>query len=204
MRDKLLSVLKLALAILLLPLVIGVTAAFLESIKSMEGGVPAAFGWGIISYLILHILLYEPAQVYDTGKKISEKALGFFSPLVKVAGFCVPIFTILAFAAYFFASLAWKRTDLFAYFVFFASFAFAMHLVMTANSLKGKQPGPLKENYFFSLFFVYIVNMLLIAAVFDFLNPGFSYSSFLKKTGEAASVLYTASFKQLFAVEGRK
>lgn len=204
MKDRILSVLKLILAILLLPLVIGITVAFLENLHLMEGHVAAVFGWGVVSYLILHILLFEPAQVYDTGKKITEKAMNFFSPLVKVAGYCIPIFTIFSFAAYFFASLIWKEINLFPYFVFLASFTLTMHLVFTANSLKRKSPGELKENYFFSIFSIYIVNMLIVAVAFSLLSNNFSFLSFIRRCGEVAGAIYTASFRQLFVVEGRK
>jgi len=169
----------------------------------MDSVVCAAFGWGVVVYLILHILLYEPSGVYDAGKKISEKALTFFSPLVKVAGFCVPIFTILSFAAYYIASLIWKEYSLLPYFAFLASFTLTMHLVFTANSLKRKQPGDLKENYFFSIFIIYIVNILIVAGAFALLSQEFSFLDFVKRCGEAAAAIYTASFRQLFDVEHR-
>ena len=152
MKDKILSVLKLALAILLLPLVIGVTVSFWQNLVNMDRAVSAAFGWGVVVYLILHILLYEPAQIYDTGKKITERAMTFLSPLVKVAGFCIPIFTILAFAFYFVASRIWTQYNLFPGFVFVASFTLTMHLVFTVHALKGKQAGAMKENYFFTIY----------------------------------------------------
>ncbi|HQP91699.1 MAG TPA: hypothetical protein PLU24_03395, partial [Candidatus Omnitrophota bacterium] len=147
MKDRLLSVLKFFLAILLLPVVIGVTVSFLESLAGLNKSISSAFGWGVVSYLILHILLYEPAQVFDTGKKITEKTIGFLSPWVKIAGFCLPFFTIISFILYYLASLIWKEADLFPYFVFLAAFTFTMQMVFTANSLKKKQPGWLKENY---------------------------------------------------------
>ncbi|MFH0877232.1 MAG: hypothetical protein V1863_03300 [Candidatus Omnitrophota bacterium] len=198
-----LAVLKLFLAFLLLPIVIGITIAFLDSLREMKTSVAAAFGWGVVVYLILHILLYEPATVYDTGKKIAEKAMSFFSPLVKVAGFCVPIFTILSFVAYFFASVIWKQSNFFGYFVFLASFMLTMHLVFTANSLKGKQAGAMRENYFFALFIIYIVNILIVAGAFSLLSYDFSFLSFIRKVGHAAGAIYTVSFRQLFDVEHR-
>lgn len=203
MKDRLLSVLKFVLAVLLLPVVIGVTKSFLENLRAMNEAVVLAFGWGVVVYLILHILLYEPAQVFDASKKMTEKTIGFLSPWVKVAGFCVPFFTILSFVLYYFVSLIWKEASLLAYFSFFASFTFTMHMVFTANSLKKKQPGWLKENYFFSIFMIYIVNMLIIAAAFAFLSPDFSFSDFARRMGDIAGAIYTASFRQLFVVEGR-
>jgi len=203
LKDRFLSILKFILAVLLLPLVISITVSFLNSLRSMDSVVCAAFGWGVVVYLILHILLYEPSVVYDAGKKISEKAMTFFSPLAKVAGFCVPIFTILSFAAYYAASLIWKECDLLPSFAFLASFTLTMHLVFTANSLKRKQPGDLKENYFFSIFIIYIVNMLIVAGAFALLSQEFSFLSFVKRCGEVAAAIYTASFRQLFDVEHR-
>ncbi len=204
MKDRLLSILKLALAVLLLPVVISITVSFLANLKSMDSVVSSAFGWGVVVYLILHILLYEPAQVYDTGKKISEQALVFFSPMIKVAGFCIPIFTILTFVAYYIASCIWKELKLFPYFTFLASFTLTMHLVFTANSLKRKQPGDLKENYFFSIFIIYIINMLIVAGAFSLLSSEFSFLNFIKKCGEVSAAIYTVSFKQLFDVESKR
>jgi hypothetical protein len=78
-----------------------------------------------------------------------------------------------------------------------------MHLVFTANSMKRKQPGDLKENYFFSIFIIYIINMLIVAGAFSLLNNEFSFLAFIKQCGEVAAAIYTASFKQLFDVAHR-
>lgn len=204
MKDKIFAVLKLFLAILLIPFVIGVTAAFWASLRQMQGVIPSSFGWGVVVYLILHILLYQPSQVFDAGKKIAEKAFGFLSPLFKVAGFCVPIFTMLAFIAYFVALKIWPQVEeYFGCFVFVAAFALMMHLVMTANALKGKSAGWLKENYFFSIFSIYIVNIMIVGAAFNLLTADFYFTDFMKDAGHKAGAIYTASFKQLFDVEGR-
>ncbi len=204
MKERILSVLKFILAVLLLPLTIGLTASFWENLRLVRSSVSGAFGWGVVSYLILHILLFEPAQVYDTGKKITEKTAGFLFPMFKVAGFCFPIFTILSFLVYFPVSRIWKEFDLFPFFVFIAAFTFTMHLVFTANALKGKQAGWLKENYFFSIFFIYIINMLIVAGAFTLLTDEFSFLDFWRKAAAIAGAIYTASFRQLFVVEGRR
>ncbi|MEK7850019.1 MAG: hypothetical protein AAB213_04325 [Candidatus Omnitrophota bacterium] len=203
MKERALSILKFILAVLFLPIVIGVTKSFFENLRAMDASVSFSFGWGVVAYLILHILLYEPTQVFDASQKMTERTIGFLSPWAKVAGFCVPFFTILSFIIYYFASLVWKEANLLPYFSFFASFTFAMHMVMTANSLKKKQPGWLKENYFFSIFIIYIVNMLIVAGAFALLSQEFSFLSFIKRCGEVASAIYTASFRQLFEVENR-
>lgn len=201
MKDRLFSILKFVLAVLLLPVVIGVTVSFLENLRRMDDTVSVTFGWGVIVYLCLHILFYEPAQVYDTGKKISEKALIFFSPLIKVAGFCIPIFTIFSFVLYYLASLIWRETNLFPAFAFMVSFTLTMHLVFTANSLKRKQPGDLRENYFFSFFMIYIINMMIVAGAFALLSDEFSFVSFIERCGSVAAAIYAASFRQLFVVK---
>ncbi|MDD5019607.1 MAG: hypothetical protein PHH75_06985 [Candidatus Omnitrophica bacterium] len=202
MKEKILAVLKLFLAILLLPFVIGITAAFWGSLRQTETVIPSAFGWGVVVYLILHILLYQPAHIFDTGKKITEKAMGFLSPLFKVAGFCVPTFTILSFLAYFLAKKIWPQMEAcFGCFVFLAAFTLTMHLVFTANALKGKSAGWLKENYFFAIFSIYIINMIIVGAAFNLLTGDFYFTDFMKSAGQKAGAIYTASFKQLFEIQ---
>jgi hypothetical protein len=191
------------LALLLLPIVIGVTAAFLGALRLTDGRVAAAFGWGAVAYLVLHILLYQPAQVFDAGKKMSEQAIGFFFPLVKVAGFCVPIFTLLSFGLYALVAAVWKRPDTLPFFVFLASFTFTMHMVFSANALKAKNAGWLKENYLLAIFTVYIVSMIIIALVFSFLAPDFDLGDFFRRCGDVAGAIYSVSFRQLFDVENR-
>lgn len=201
MKDKFLSLLKSFFVVLLIPLVIGVTAAFLEDLRLMHTAVSGAFGWGVVVYLILHILLYQPSKAFDTGKKMAEKAVGFLTPLVKITGFLFPFFTLLSFVLYYFAALIWKQTDLFPLFSFFASFTFTMHMVMTANNLKNKQPGALRENYLFSIFLIYCLNMMIIAGAFSFLSDDFSFIHFSQGIGRVAGAIYSASFRQLFVVE---
>jgi len=203
LRERLYSVLKFVLAVLLVPVVIGLTAAFLDGLRETDSRIAAAFGWGVIAYLVLHILFYAPAQVFDAGKKMSEQAVGFVFPLVKVAGFCIPIFTLLAFGLYAFVAAVWKRPDTLPFFVFCASFTFTMHMVFSANALKDKKPGWLKENYLLAIFTIYIVSMILISLVFSFLTPDFVLAHFFKRCGHVAGALYSVSFRQLFDVEGR-
>jgi len=201
MKEKMLAVLKLVLAILLLPFVIGITAAFWNALSLTPAPIPSTFGWGVVMYLVLHILLYQPAQVFDTGKKMAETAIGFVAPFFKVAGFCIPIFTILTFVVYMAARKIWPQLEgYFGCFVFVAAFTLTMHLVMTANALKGKQAGWLKENYFFAIFAIYIINIMIVGAAFNLLTTDFYFTDFMKSAGQKAGAIYTASFKQLFEV----
>jgi len=203
LRDRFFSILKFVLALLLVPIVIGVTSAFLDGLRATDGRIAAAFGWGAIAYLILHILFSAPAQVFDAGKKMSEDAVGFVFPLVRMAGFCIPIFTLLAFGLYALIA-AWRKSDdTLLFFVFLASFSFTMHMVLSANALKNKKPGWLKENYLLTIFTIYIVSMIIIALVFSFLVYEFELGYFFRRCGRAAGAIYSVSWRQLFDVEGR-
>ena len=203
MRDRVFSVLKFVLALLLVPVVIGVTAAFLDGLRATDGRIAAAFGWGTVAYLILHIFFVAPAQVFDAGKKMSEGAVGFVFPLVKVAGFCIPIFTLCAFGLYALVAAAWKKSDTLPFFVFVASFTFTMHMVFSANALKNKKPGWLKENYLLAISIIYIVSMIIICLAFSFLVADFDLAGFFRHSGHVAGAIYSVSWRQLFDVEGR-
>lgn len=200
MRDRILSVVKFLFALLLLPVVIGVTASFADTLHQSSRLVAACFGWGALGYLILHILLYQPAQAFDTAKKMAEETVGFIFPLVKVAGFCIPFFTVVVLALSIPVEKFWPEYELFPVFASLASFTFTMHMVFTANALKGKQAGWLKENYFLQIFLIYVVNLSIIAVAFSFLMSEFLLGDFFQRWGDASGGIYMAVYKQLFEV----
>lgn len=200
MRDRILSLIKFLFALLLLPVVIGVTVSFTDTLRQGDSLIATSFGWGALAYLILHILFYQPTQVFDTAKKLTEETLGFVFPLIKVAGFCVPFLTVAVFVLYVPIAKLWPEQDLFPLLASLASFTFTMHMVMTANALKGKQAGWLKENYFLQIFLIYAANLTIIAVAFSYLSD-FSLAGFFERWGDVAGGIYTAVYRQLFEVQ---
>ena len=111
--QKIFGSIKLILGICLLPFVYSASVSFIKEFQTIERSSQGFFWAGIISFLVLHLFVWEPAIIYRTGYRLLEIVFSFFSPLVKFAPYVVPIYTILIFAGYLLLSLMFKSKEFF-------------------------------------------------------------------------------------------
>jgi hypothetical protein len=199
--NKIISILKLIFAVLLLPVTIAASFGFAKEIVVLGQPLVNFFLWGIFAFLILYHLIWEPAIVYQKGQRVVEVIFSFFAPLVKVASFCLPIYTLLILIAYWLLSLLIEPLkNSVNYFIILASFFLAMHIVFTAKSLKSRQADFLKANYFFALEFIYLINICLTAGLFNIIFNDFSFLQFFRSTCQNTQNIISPVFNQLFVV----
>lgn len=195
---KALSVLKFVIAVFLLPWVYSFTAAFINESKTIQKSFLNLFIAGIISFLIFYLFIYEPGKIYQKGQKITEATFRFFSPLVRVASFVVPIYSIILFLIYCLISLSVKSNLLLEFFIFLIGFSIALHLVFSARILHSRKGDFLMINYFFSFGLIYIINIALLALGFSVLFQSFSWISFGKSSLQISKDIFSTVFSQLF------
>ncbi len=202
MANKIVGILKLFFAVLLLPVVVAASFAFAKELILLESLAVSLFLWGIFAFLILHHLVWEAEIIYRKGQRMVEIIFKFFAPLVKVASFCLPIYTLLILIVYWLLSLVFADLNNFVnYFIFFVSFFLAMHIVFTAKSLKSREKDFLKANYFFAMELIYLANLYLIAGSFNLIFPEFSFLDFFRLTCQNTQNIFLPVFNQLFAVK---
>ena len=204
MGSKITSILKLAFAIIFFPILVAVSLSFSNEIQKLSPRLVSSFVWGIFAYLVIHLLLYEPAPVYQKGQKITEMVFRFFSPLVKLASFFLPIFTILVLLAYYLLVITLKEQFNYGYhryFMFAVSFFMVLHLVFTAASLRNRQADFLKANYFFAMEFIYIINLGIISGMLSLIFKEFSFLSFFNGACEITRNAFLTVVNQLFSVK---
>jgi len=196
--SRLFGILKFILGILLLPFVYSFTVSFIIECAKLTKTVNTYFCSGIISFLLVYLFVYEPLNLYNKGQKILEAVFRFFTPLVKVAPYLLPIYSIILFAGYFLYALFDKSPAAVNWFVFFFGFTVALHLVFSAKSLRARQNDFLKANYIFGFSFIYILNIALLAAVFSLMFSPYSFVDFCNHGFQAAKGIFFAVFRQLF------
>lgn len=98
--NKSFGIIKFILGVCLLPLVYSSTAVFIKEFSLVEGALQDCFWAGIISFLIIYLFVWEPAIIYAKGHKLLELIFNFFKPLVRVAPYLLPIYTIVLFILY--------------------------------------------------------------------------------------------------------
>jgi len=193
---KLLVFIKFVLGVCLLPCVYAITAAFLKQFGLIDISIQNYFWQGIITLLIIYLFVWEPAIVYSKGQKIVELLFNFFKPLVRVAPYLLPIYTILLVAVY--AVLSWFYKDLLGYFVFMFGFTLALHLIFSARTLRAKKEDFLKTNYIFGFSLVFIINLALLAFFINMMFDKFSFVEFCNDAVRVSRGIFEAAFTQLF------
>ncbi|MBL7130778.1 MAG: hypothetical protein ISS45_05190 [Candidatus Omnitrophica bacterium] len=169
------SIFKFILSIILLPLVIGITKVFLQQLYRQPQYILNNFVFAVATYLILHIFVCQPRSLYDFGQRIIGRLFSFFVPLRRAAYHCLPLYATLLFILYFVFKAIFGYGNIIGYFVFLISFTAIMHLILTAAYLKGESLGVLKGDYFLSLFFVYLFEIILISGFLSVILKGFSF-----------------------------
>lgn len=192
------GVIKLILGIALLPFVYSVTAAFLNDFILIDKALQVYFWRGIIALLIIYLFIWEPAIVYVKGQKILELVFNFFKPLVRIAPYLLPIYTIILFVVYGLLSLVVRNEWLIRYSIFLTGFTLCLHLVFSAKTIRSKKSDFLKSNYIFGFSFAYILNIALLAFCLNLVFKEFSFVNFSNNAISAAQNIFYAVFKQLF------
>ena len=198
LSGRVFGIIKFILGICLLPFVYSSTVSFLNEFAIIDKSSQNNFWAGLITLIVIYLFIWEPAVIYANGQKILEAIFSFFKPLVRVAPYLLPIYTLVLFAGYTVLSFATKSPRLVHYFLFLFGFSMGLHLIFGAKSLRTKQGDFLKANYIFGFSFVYILNLALTALILNFIFDKFSVVNFLNNSFQSARNIFGLVFRQLF------
>jgi hypothetical protein len=197
LSDKAFGIIKFILGICLLSFVYSSTVSFLNEFGHIEKPLQNTFWGGVITFLFVYLLVWEPTVVYAKGQEILEAVFSFFKPLVKVAPYLLPIYTLLLLAAFGILSVFNKSYGLLKNFIFLFGFSVALHLVFGAKTLRSKHDF-LKANYIFGFSLVYILNLALLALCFSAIFKEFFFVSFCNLALDTSGKIFYTVFGQLF------
>ena len=198
LSSKVFGIIKFILAIILLPLVYSSVVSFINEFTQIDKGLQQIFYNGIITFLAIYLFIWEPAIIYNKGHKLLEIMFSFFKPMVNVAPFLLPIYTILFFVIYGLLALGIKADWLIEYTLFFIGFSSILHLTFAAKAIRSKKGDFFKANYIFGLSFISILNLTLLALGFSLIFKEFSFVNFCNISYTIFRNIFLAAFKQLF------
>ena len=194
--SRIFGILKFILGVCSLPIVYASSQGFLSELSQVTKPLQDAFWGGVITMLLVYLFVWEPVVVYTKGQKILEFIFRFLKPLVRVAPYLLPIYTLLIFAvlvplAYFFKDLTW-------YAVFLIGLTITLHLIFSAKTMRVKKGDFLKGNYLFGFSLVYIINLMLLSFGLSIMFDKFSFVNFCNHSFQIAKGIISAAFTQLF------
>jgi hypothetical protein len=193
---KLFNVVKFALGVCALPCVYAATAGFLTEFNMIDKGWRGDFWSGVISMLVIYLFIWEPVIVYTKGQQMLEFLFMFLKPLVRVAPYLLPVYTLIIFL--FYSMLSWFIKGITGYFMFLSGLTVTLHLIFSAKTMRGKKEDFLKGNYLFGFSFIYIINVMLLAAYLSSVFEKFSFINFSTYSYQIAKGIFSSVFAQLF------
>lgn len=198
--NKAFDIIKLVLGVCLLPFVYSSTAAFLRQIAYIDSSLQDYFWFGVVTFIIVYLFVIETGWVYEKGHKLLEVIFSFFQPLVKVAPYLLPVYTIIIFFVYLILSLFTREPWLINYTMFFFGVSLVMHLIFSSKAIRSKKGDLLRSNYIFGFSFIYIINLGIFAFFLNVIFKSFSFVNFCNTAYFIASSIFGVIFSQLFKV----
>ncbi|MBN2831046.1 MAG: hypothetical protein JXL82_02035 [Candidatus Omnitrophica bacterium] len=198
--NKAVDIIKLILGICLLPFVYSSTVAFLVQLKCINTSLQNYFWAGVVTFILIYLFVSEPGWLYNFGHKLLEFIFSFFQPLVKVAPYLLPVYTITIFFIYLILAVFIKGSWLINYTMFLFGVSLALHLIFSSKAVRSKKGDILKSNYIFGFSFIYIINLGLFALFLNIIFNNFSFVDFCNDAYSLAGGIFKAVFSQLFKV----
>jgi len=196
--NKSFGVIKFILGVCFLPFVYSSTVSFLNELNLIEKPLQNYFWSGVVVLLLIYLFVWEPAIIYTRGYRLLELIFNFFKPLVKVAPYLLPIYTIILFIIYMVLSLVVKSRRLIEYSIFLLGLTITLHLIFSAKAIRSKKGDFLKANYIFGFSFIYIVNLIVLTFCLNLTFKEFSFVNFCNNSFQLAKNIFGSGFRQLF------
>ena len=216
---------KTVIGLLLLPVVASISLTFYRQFGSFNSSWTVGqqyFMMGVAVYCFMHLLVFKPSYIYVLGHE-SVHALATWICLgqvksfkvnsatgsvvtsknnifISLAPYFVPFYSILLAIGVYTANNVFLSTPLpYKYFLFMLGFTLALHIIMTIDALKTKQPDLVKAGYLPSGIIIYVINVIVIAGILGLMTNGFSFTGFMSDAWNVTAEIYKKIYAQLFS-----
>ncbi|MCK4463134.1 MAG: hypothetical protein KAU58_02365 [Candidatus Omnitrophica bacterium] len=207
---------------LLIPLAIGFSKAFYAGFLNLDYinvRLPL-FLWGIVLYMLMHILFFKPTYFYTLGHEaihvlatwlcgghitsfsvsrwggsVSTSKTNFF---IELSPYFVPIYTIVLILIAPLIKSKLVNIHILSCYIFSLGFTLGMHLIMTAEALKLKQTDIMKSGYPFSLMIIYVANLLIVFFILSLFTKDLSFKAYFLKSLDYSKNIYFSIWNKLF------
>lgn len=200
MKDAFLMLIKIIFAVLLMPICYALTSGFLREMP-MIGDYAIFFTWGVVVYVLLQLFFYTPQGLFQVGQKVFGEIFKSIPLLAACVPLFVPIMPTIVLVACFVTISFFDYLPAKSYFMFFAGFTFAMHLILSAHAEFEEDTSGLKPHYLFLFSLTYIFNIVILASLLALNFSEFSLTNVGMSAYDTATNIYTAVYNQLFMIK---
>ncbi len=189
MGDFLINTLKLAVAVLLIPVLMAASKYFYQHFSYYPSNYQDFFFWGVLIFIFIFVFFYQFWGLYEFGQKISGVLFKALTPLDGILSAMFPLYTVLLLVSCW-VFKHFLNVDYSLYFIFFAGFMLMMHIVLTAQELQEQSKSPFHPTYLSMMSISYLANMMIALLLLDLVVEKFTFFKFLQCVGIEAKDTY--------------
>ncbi len=201
MGKFILTVLKVILAILLIPIVIACSIVFYKHLTFYPSGYKEFFIWGALSFLLAFLFIYQFWSLHELGQKAGRGLFRLLAPADIVLARMLPFFSVIIFISFYIIKRILHFDNYDHYFIYFAGFIFAMNILLVAQELQNEETSAFKPNYFFWMGITFVMNIIFVVLLMDLVVWKFTFMRFFWASVEEARKIYTMCLSVKFIVK---
>ncbi len=177
MRGFFISLIKLIVAVVLIPIVFASVVCFKNNFGSFPSSYNEFFLWGASAFLLVFLFLYQFWGVFEFGQGIISGIFKFAVPADRIIARLLSFYLVFILLLFFFVHSVLGVNTQDHSFMFFSGFFFSMHILLVAQQMQDDEKTPIKPTYLFWMSIVVIFNICLVILCFDFI---LEQSTFIK------------------------
>jgi hypothetical protein len=183
---------------LLLPFLAALLVSFYNQILAIGNPKEKWLLYGTGLFVAVYLFVYNFKEVYEFGQNVVTKLLAFAKPIVNPAALVIPIYAVIFSIAY----LILNAMNVLGKYEFIAvmtiSFFWTMHVVLTAEQLRGEEKAAIKGGYFFGFSLALIFHVIIAALLLAMVMDEFLLVNFFKHLSGQTVDVYHSIYKLLF------
>jgi len=178
MNNALLTLIKLVLTVLFLPVTWACGVIFYRYVAAFPGSHGEFFLWGMFGFLLIFLFFYQFWVAYEFGQNIVSGLLQFAAPANRFMAKCVPFYLTVILLSYCAVANLLRVNSYDHYFMFFAGFAFVMHILLTAQDLQEQEKAFIKPAYLLMMTMAFILTVFVTVLLFNLVLGEFTLPDF--------------------------
>lgn len=198
MGEGLIFILKIIFTVLFAPVVYVCAVNFYGHLNAYPPEQGEFFQWGTYAFLLVFLFLHQFQKMYQAGQTAMTEVFKFVSPLDRAIARIVPVYTTAILVALY----VWKKfRDVSAYahyFLFFAGFFFAMHVLLLAREMQDEETSFIKPSYLFQMGLYLVLSAGIVILLLDLVAWQFTFFQFCFEVFAQARNIYADAIDKIF------
>ncbi len=198
MGEGLILIAKIILAVLISPVVYSCAINFYDHLGIYPSSLIEFFRWGVFGFVLIFFFAYSFRQLYQLGQNVMTGIFKFLTPLDRAVARIAPFFTTIILASFYISGKFFDITPYVHYFMFFAGFSMAMHILLLAQELQAEEASFIKSSYFLRMSVYFVLSVSITVLLLDLAFWKWTFFKFFSAIFEDARDIYMLTIRRIF------